>query len=164
MSWKNLLGITVIFVLMSSHVFGMEKADKVLVVKSKKKMYLKKDDKILKEYNIALGTNPKGPKCRYGDEKTPEGWYILDYKKEKSGFYKSIHISYPNDHDMEQAEKLGVRPGGMIMIHGQRNGLEGRTAIIQRFNWTTGCIAVTNRDMDEIWKTVETGTPIEILP
>ncbi len=158
------MGITVLFLAVPALVFGMEKPNKVLVIKSKKKMYLKRYDKILKEYNVALGTNPKGPKRRQGDEKTPEGWYILDYKKENSGFYKSIHISYPNHHDIEQSEKLGASPGGMIMIHGQRNGLEDREKVIQQFNWTTGCIAVTNREMDEIWNAVEIGTPIEILP
>ena len=144
--------------------FGMEKADKVLVVKSESKLYLRKNGKTIKEYNVVFGANPKGHKHREGDEKTPEGNYILDYKKEDSSFYKAIHISYPNERDKQRSKKAGVNPGGFIMIHGQKNGLGWLSWISQRFNWTDGCIAVSNSDMDEIWGTVDVGTPIEIKP
>jgi len=136
----------------------------VLVVKSESKLYLKKDGKSLNEYHVAFGANPKGHKQQQGDERTPEGKYILDYKKEDSAFYKSIHISYPNETDKKRAKESGVNPGGFIMIHGQKNGLSWLSFFTQRFNWTDGCIAVSNSAMDEIWQTVDVGTPIEIKP
>ena len=91
-----------------------------------------------------------------------EGHYTLDFKKEDSAFHRAIHISYPNDADKQSAAQLGVDPGGAIMIHGQRNWLGWLSFITQRFNWTDGCIAVTNSEMDEIWDSVPVNTPIEI--
>lgn len=136
--------------------------DLVKVDKSANKMYLLEGDKIVKEYHVALGANPKGHKQQEGDERTPEGTYTLDYKKEDSAFYRAMHISYPNQQDIESAKKRGVPPGGFIMIHGQKNGLEWMTAISQNFNWTNGCIALTNTEMDEFMKLVATGTKIQI--
>ncbi len=136
----------------------------VRVVKSESKLYLIKSGKIIKEYHVAFGANPKGHKQQEGDERTPEGKYILDYKKSDSSFYKSIHISYPNEQDKIRAKEAGVDPGGLIMIHGQKNGLGFLGFITQRLNWTDGCIAVTNSEMDEIWQAVDVGTPIEIKP
>lgn len=138
------------------------KADKVVVDKSQSKLYVMKKGKPLKEYKVAFGSNPVGHKEREGDGKTPEGKYTLDYKNSKSKFYKSIHISYPNAYDIAKANALGVSPGGDIMIHGQRNGYEAFAAIRQKFNWTEGCIALTNKEMEEVWHLVEAGTPIEI--
>ncbi len=154
----------IILLLTPTFVFAIEKADMVLVVKSESKLYLKKNGKLLKEYHAVFGENPKGHKQQEGDERTPEGKYVLDYKKEDSSFYKSIHISYPNDDDLRRAKESGVNPGGFIMIHGQKNGLGWLSFIAQRFNWTDGCIAVSNSDMDEIWQTVDVGTPVEITP
>jgi murein L,D-transpeptidase YafK len=150
----------------SMSVFGYEpgKADMVLVYKSESKLLLKKGEKTLREYNVAFGASPKGHKQKAGDERTPEGRYILDYKKADSSYYKAIHISYPNAEDIANAKKLGVSPGGDIMIHGQRNGFGWLGFIIQWFNWTDGCIAVKNSDMDEIWRMVDVGTPIVIYP
>ncbi|QEY18142.1 hypothetical protein D0C16_20405 [Cellvibrio sp. KY-GH-1] len=136
--------------------------DLVKVDKSANKMCLLEGDKIVKEYHVALGANPKGHKQQEGDERTPEGTYTLDYKKEDSAFYRAMHISYPNQQDIESAKKRGVPPGGFIMIHGQKNGLEWMTAISQNFNWTNGCIALTNTEMDEFMKLVATGTKIQI--
>lgn len=136
----------------------------VLVVKSQSRLYLIKNDKVLSEYRVAFGANPKGTKKQEGDERTPEGRYILDYKKADSAFYKAIHISYPNEDDKKRAKKLKVNPGGMIMIHGQKNGFGWLSWITQHFNWTDGCIAVSNSEMDEIWEAVSAGTPIEIRP
>jgi murein L,D-transpeptidase YafK len=144
--------------------FGMEKADMVLVIKSDSKLYLKKNGKVFKEYHVAFGANPEGHKKQEGDERTPEGRYFLDYKKSDSAFYKSIHISYPNEADKKRAKEAGVNPGGFIMIHGQKNSLGWLSWISQRFNWTDGCIAVSNSAMDEIWNSVNVGTPIEIKP
>lgn len=135
--------------------------DRVLVVKSERMLYLKSNGEILRQYPVALGPVPWGHKQQEGDERTPEGRYVLDYKNEASRFYKSIRVSYPNLRDRLRAEELGVSPGGNIMIHGQPDGAEEGA---QLFNWTDGCIAVSNEHMDEIWQLVTVGTPIEILP
>jgi murein L,D-transpeptidase YafK len=156
--------ILIILLLLPTIAFGIEKADMVLVVKSESKLYLKKDGKIIEEYHVVFGANPKGHKLQEGDERTPEGKYILDYKKEDSDFYKAIHISYPNELDRERARNNGVNPGGAIMIHGQKNNIGWLSLISKYFNWTNGCIAVSNSDMDEIWEAVDVGTPIEIKP
>lgn len=139
-----------------------ETADGVLVDKSDEKLYLLKDGDVIAEYSVSFGANPEGHKQHEGDERTPEGNYVLDYKKADSAFYKAIHISYPNDADKQAAAARGEDPGGAIMIHGQRNWLGWLSYITQRFNWTDGCIAVTNDQMDEIWKSVAADTPIEI--
>ena len=157
--------LTVFTLLLVANIsFAMDKADSVLVVKSQSKLYLKRNGEILKAFHVAFGANPEGHKMQEGDERTPEGRYILDYKKEDSAFYKSIHISYPNKVDRERAKKEGVSPGGFIMIHGQKNGYGWLSWITQRFNWTDGCIAVSNSAMDVIWASVDVGTPIEIKP
>lgn len=161
--WKTLILIISFFESISC--YGDEpKIDAVLVKKSEKKMYLLAEGKLIKEFNVVFGANPEHHKQKEGDERTPEGKYILDYKKENSSFYKAIHISYPNEDDKTHAEHLGVNPGGSIMVHGQKNGLGWLSWISQRFNWTDGCIAVTNKEIDEIWELVNEGTPIEIQP
>lgn len=139
-------------------------ADRVLVAKADKKLYLIKDGVSFLEFPIALSPKPRGHKHQQGDERTPEGSYTLDLKNEDSDFYKSIRISYPNQQDIQRAKFNGVDPGGEIMIHGTPNNATLPTSLIQRFNWTDGCIAVTNGAMDEIWAAVEAGTPIDILP
>lgn len=136
--------------------------DLVLVKKTEKKMYLIQKEKIIKEYKVSFGANPKGHKEKEGDERTPEGKYILDYKKADSSFHKAIHISYPNAEDIAKAKKKNANPGGQIMIHGQKNGLSWLSIIVQKFNWTNGCIAVTNKEMEEIWNLVDINTPILI--
>jgi murein L,D-transpeptidase YafK len=140
------------------------KADLVVVKKSQYSLILMKDGKPIKRYWIALGSNPKGPKIRRGDKRTPEGRYLLDYKKDESGFYKAIHISYPNLADLKRAKELGVEPGNMVMIHGQPNYATEEQTAVQNSNWTNGCIALLNQDMAELWELVEPGTPIEIRP
>ena len=156
--------VLILFLLLPVSSFGIEKADGVLVVKSKSKLYLLKNQKIIKEFHVTFGANPKGHKQRQGDKRTPEGFYILDYKKADSSFYKAIHISYPNTEDIKRAKKQNLHPGGSIMIHGQKNGFGWLSFITQRFNWTDGCIAVSNRDMDDIRQAVDVGVPIEIKP
>ena len=157
--------VTALALLLSSASAYSEKtADYVLVVKSESRLYLMREGKELASFKVVFGANPKGHKQQQGDERTPEGIYTLDYKNPNSSFYKSIHISYPNAEDRKKARQRGVDPGGDIMIHGQRNGYEIFSPIAQFFNWTDGCIAVNNRDMDVIWKAVKTGTPIEIRP
>lgn len=164
---EDLVMKSAVFIFMfflSSVCIASEKADLVMVDKTKKVLILKSGDKILDEFHISLGGNPKGHKEREGDEKTPEGDYILDYKNANSKYYKSIHISYPNEEDIRKAREGDYDPGGDIMIHGQRNGFGWLSFLIQKFNWTDGCIAVSNKDMDVIWEAVDIGMPIVILP
>jgi murein L,D-transpeptidase YafK len=141
------------------------KADLITVIKSKRKMYLSCKGKILKKYDIALGGNPIGHKRVRGDQKTPEGKYKLDYYKPNSSFYKALHISYPNRRDYQNARKLGKSPGGSIMIHGQPNNRKIKKSFFQRYNdWTAGCIALENDEMEEVLRLVNVGTPIHIKP
>ena len=144
--------------------FAVQKADFVLVKKSESKLFLMSGGQVFREFSVVFGANPKGHKQQEGDERTPEGKYILDYKKADSGYYKAIRVSYPNHEDRQRAKARGVSPGGQIMIHGQRNGFGWLSFITQRFNWTNGCVAVTNSEMEEIWQAVDVGTPIEIVP
>nr|WP_317198488.1 L,D-transpeptidase family protein [uncultured Psychrobacter sp.] len=137
--------------------------DKVFVDKSERTMQLLDGDRVIKSYHIALGENPVGHKQQEGDERTPVGIYTLDYKNENSIAYRSIHISYPNSADKARAEALGVSAGGDIMIHGQMNGLGDLAWYNQQRNWTDGCIAVTNDEMDEIMDLITLGTTIEIV-
>ena len=162
---KNHLILTMKYITLLTLVFTFHAyagVDLVKVDKSERKMYLFDGPHIVKEYQVSFGANPKGHKQQEGDQKTPEGRYILDYKKEDSSFYRSMHISYPNIADIKHATSKGVSPGGFIMIHGQRNGLGWLSPIMQQFNWTNGCIALTNAEMDQFMALVDVGTKIEI--
>lgn len=136
--------------------------DLVRVDKSENRMYLLAGDTVVREYHVAFGANPQGHKVQEGDERTPEGTYTLDYVKEDSAFYRAMHISYPSEADIANADGLGVSPGGFIMVHGQRNWFGWFAPITQRFNWTNGCIALTNAEMDEFIALVDVGTQIQI--
>jgi murein L,D-transpeptidase YafK len=150
--------------MLSSIAYGGQVADSVLVIKSESRLYLMREGRELASFKVAFGSKPKGHKQQQGDQRTPEGHYILDYKNPHSNYYKSIHISYPNAQDRANARKHGADPGGDIMIHGQPNGYEKLSFIVQFFNWTDGCIALSNSDMDLVWKAIIPGTPIEIRP
>jgi len=143
---------------------SVTKADQVIVVKSQHTLTLLSHGKILHTYKVALGGSPVGAKGQQGDHKTPEGHYILDHRNAKSRFYKSIHVSYPNEQDKQKASQRGVATGGDIMIHGLPNGFGWLGATHRAQNWTDGCIAVTDAEMDEIWELVPEGTSIEIRP
>ena len=138
-------------------------ADRVVVVKSKRILILLQNGSVVKTYQICLGRNPVGNKIREGDSRTPEGSYILDFRNPKSNFHLSLHISYPEKEDSVRARQLGVSPGRDIMIHGFPDGFSMDDLGKQR-DWTKGCIAVSNADIEEIWQLVPNGTPIEILP
>jgi murein L,D-transpeptidase YafK len=141
-----------------------QKADLVRVDKGRSRLELLRDGEVLESFPVVFGANPRGHKLQQGDERTPEGRYILDSRNPESAYYRSIHISYPNPRDREDARRRGVDPGGDIMIHGQPNGWEWLETVTQLFNWTDGCIALRNRDMDVVWSAVDPGTPIEITP
>ncbi|MGF1753421.1 L,D-transpeptidase family protein [Vibrio makurazakiensis] len=135
----------------------------VKVDKSKRRLYLMdEEDVVIREYRIALGKDPKGHKLHEGDNRTPEGNYRLEYVTEESGFYRSVHISYPHRADIIRAGVYGLSPGGNIKIHGLKNGESKSPDFIQSFDWTNGCIALTNSEMDEFIELVEMGTPIHI--
>jgi murein L,D-transpeptidase YafK len=139
-------------------------ADRVVVYKSERKLMLLSHGKEVRSYKVALGSEPVGPKTRHGDHRTPEGVYTLDSRNPNSRFYKAFHISYPNPKDIATAKKLGVSPGGDIMLHGlpKEYAWVGKAHALH--DWTDGCVAVTNEEMDELWKLVPVGTPIEIKP
>lgn len=165
MRWfYRILCIALLPALQTASAAGVQKADAVLVIKSEKRLYLMNEGKPFAAYPVTFGGQPKGHKQSQGDQRTPEGYYTLDYKNAGSRFYKSIHIDYPNVKDRENAHRLGVDPGGDIMIHGQTNGWEWAAPLVQLFSWTDGCIALTNRNMDKVWDAVDPGTPIEIRP
>ncbi len=120
--------------------------------------------KVLKTYKIALGGNPIGPKERAGDNKTPEGFYVIDSRNRESSYHLSLHISYPNEKDRKRATQLGVNPGGDIMIHGIKNGYSSVGEAHTKSDWTQGCIAVTDEEIEEIEKLVPNNTVVEIRP
>lgn len=141
-----------------------EPADKVLIEKKARRLTLLSKGEAIKTYTIALGGDPVGPKEREGDNKTPEGTYIIDGRNGNSGYHLSLHISYPNEEDQRRARELGVSPGGNIMIHGIKNGHGKLGAAHAARDWTEGCIAVTNQEMEEIYRFVPNGTIVEITP
>jgi murein L,D-transpeptidase YafK len=138
--------------------------DRVVVYKHARKLVLLYRGQELRSYKIALGSEPVGPKTRQGDHRTPEGVYVLDSRNPNSHYYKAFHVSYPNAKDKAVAGKLGVGPGGDIMVHGlpKEYAWVGKSHVLH--DWTDGCIAVTNEEMDELWNLVRVGTPIEIKP
>lgn len=141
-----------------------QQVDKVLVTKSDNKMYLLSKGQRIKAYNIFLGANPVGHKVREGDMRTPEGEYSLIYKNNNSKFYRSITVSYPDKDDIKNAMVRGDNPGGNIVIHGFPNELGDVTGPVRPLNWTEGCIAVRNHEMDELFDLIPLNTPIEIRP
>jgi murein L,D-transpeptidase YafK len=138
--------------------------DKVLVNKKDHKLLLMNADVIVKSYSVALARGGLGPKQRQGDHKTPEGIYVIDSRNQASRFHRALHISYPSEADKERARKLGLDPGGDIMIHGIQNGLGWLKTSQRLVDWIDGCIAVTDEEIEEIWRLVPTETPIEIRP
>ena len=141
----------------------VHKADRIVIVKSAQILTLMNNGQVIKTYKVALG-NPKGPKIQAGDKKTPEGTYFVDAKNPHSLFHRALHLSYPNAADRERARKLGVHPGGDIGIHGLPAQYAWMGAAHRSIDWTTGCIAVTNPEIEEIWDYVSVGTPVEIRP
>jgi murein L,D-transpeptidase YafK len=148
----------------SSAIPSEQKADRIVIVKSERTLTLMSGGQVLKTYKVALGGDPVGPKAKVGDKKTPEGVYAIDSKNAKSRFHLALHISYPNTADRERARKLGVSPGGGVEIHGLESKYAWVGSLHRQVNWTAGCIAVTNPEIDEIWPLVPVGTPVEIRP
>lgn len=130
----------------------------VQVHKGERKMYLLHNDKVLKSYDIGLGFAPVGHKQFEGDGKTPEGTYYISHKNPNSEFHLSLRISYPNEADRAYAKSMNKTPGGDIFIHG------GPKRKVDRRDWTAGCVAVTDKQMEVIYSMIKPGTPIHILP
>lgn len=159
---KHLLAVLLLFC--ASIANAQLKADLVLVKKSEHKLFLLRAGIPYETFHVVFGPHPQGPKLSEGDERTPEGHYFLDYKKANSPFYKAIHISYPNAEDRARSASRGLHPGGQIMIHGRPLVDKKIEEDAMYFNWTNGCIAVSNEDMAIIWEAVDAGTPITIEP
>jgi murein L,D-transpeptidase YafK len=153
-------------VTLQKEVFAAQKgpADKILIEKRERRLTLISKGKGLKTYKIALGGDPNGPKERQGDNKTPEGTYVIDSRNRDSRYHLSLHISYPNEKDKKRAKDLGVSPGGDIMIHGIKNGFSWVGDFHTEVDWTKGCIAVTDEEIEEIDKLTPNGTIVEIRP
>lgn len=138
--------------------------DRILIEKKERRLMLISNGVVIKTYKIALGGNPIGPKEREGDNKTPEGTYVIDSRNNGSRFHQSLHISYPNEKDRKRARELGVSPGGNIMIHGIKNGFSWVGDAHTEVDWTKGCIAVTDEEIEDINKIAPNGTIVEIRP
>jgi murein L,D-transpeptidase YafK len=141
-----------------------KKADRILVLKQQRQLQLLRDGIVLRSYPIALGRHPNGPKHQRGDGRTPEGLYVIDYRFPSRSYHLSLHISYPDAVDQARARRLGVRPGGNIVLHGMPAAFGHNDPARFFRDWTDGCIAVGNIAIEEIWNSVEDGTPIEIRP
>jgi len=140
------------------------RADLVVVRKAARRLELFRGNELLKTYTVSLGRHPIGTKTQQGDGRTPEGEYRLDYRNPGSSFHKALHISYPEPADIESARSRGVDPGGLVMVHGTKNGLGWLGRLYRAIDWTDGCVAVTNGEIDEIWRVVPDGTKIILKP
>jgi murein L,D-transpeptidase YafK len=138
--------------------------DRIVVEKSVRKLSVFRQGKEIKAYRIALGAEPIGAKKQEGDMKTPEGEYVIDYRNPRSDYHLALHISYPKPEDVERAAARGVSAGGDIMIHGLPNGWGWLGNVHPKRDWTAGCIALTNGEIEELWRITPDGTPIEIRP
>jgi len=158
-----LLGIAVVCLKNSFTTMPRDvRATRIVVEKHLHLMTVYTNDKTLRTYHIALGRGDSAAKQREGDNRTPEGHYFIDSKNERSQFHKALHISYPSLQDVLRAKSQGVSPGGAVMIHGLRNNLRWLGPLHRLVDWTQGCVAVTDAEIDEIWTVVPVGTPVQI--
>lgn len=141
-----------------------EQADRIVILKSQRTLALYRQGQVLKTYKVALGNHPVGPKTQQGDHRTPEGVYTIDSRNPHSQYHLSLHVSYPNAEDRARSKKLRVNPGGDIFIHGLPPAYSYLGAAHRKFDWTWGCIAVTDQEIEEIWSMVPNGTAVEIKP
>ena len=156
--------VALAFLILPSSIKASPHADRIIVHKKSRTMELVHAGQVIKTYKIALGGEPVGPKKRQGDHRTPEGVYVIDSRNAHSQFHRSLHISYPNAADRDRARKLDVAPGGDIYIHGLPNGYGFIGAAHRARDWTDGCIAITDQEIEETWRLVDNGTPVEIRP
>jgi murein L,D-transpeptidase YafK len=165
-AWKVLLvsGMTLAFAGVSSHTLARVEADRIVVRKADRILTLYWHGAKLKSYRVALGGRPEGPKSALGDQRTPEGLYTVTRRTKKTDFHAALEVSYPNADDLARSRAARVSPGGGIEIHGLHDGFEWLGSAHAILDWTDGCIAVTNQEIDEIVAAVPNGTPLEIQP
>jgi murein L,D-transpeptidase YafK len=159
---RALIGVG--FLLMATTGVAALQADRIVIQKAARKLTLLRNGRPFRSYHVSLGSNPKGAKEREGDGRTPEGVYTIDSRNAYSKYHLAMHVSYPNAADRLRARRLHVRPGGEIMIHGTPNRWRGLRLIFQHTDWTAGCIAVSDAEIEEIWRLVPNGTVVEIRP
>jgi murein L,D-transpeptidase YafK len=140
------------------------RADSILIVKHERRLYLLRDNQPLRSYRIALGLSPTGAKEHRWDFRTPEGSYVIDFRREHSHYYKALHISYPSPADMRRSSALHQPAGGDIFIHGEPNRPTRPVSYYQTRDWTNGCIALSDEDLQEVWEMTAGQTPVEIVP
>lgn len=155
---------TIAILLLCASAPAQQKADRILIEKSQHRMTLFAGPNILRTYKVWLSQSPIGAKQQEGDLKTPEGDYVIDGHNRNSAAHRSLHISYPNQQDRARAATAHVRPGGNIMIHGFPNGSNITTPSYIIADWTWGCFAVTDREIEEIYKLVPNGASVHIQP
>lgn len=148
----------------SRAVMPMALADSIVVEKKAHRLTLFYDGHAMRSYLVALGSNPVGDKLRAGDKRTPEGLFYIDHRNADSRYHLALHISYPDASHRARSEAVGAEPGGDIMIHGLPNGLGAAGATHRVADWTNGCVALTDEEIEEIWSVVPIGTPVEIKP
>ena len=172
---KSIIFVVVLLLLLSATVFlyahhnwnplpGGTTIDRIVVQKSARKLFVYRDGRLLKSYSVALGSNPVGPKLQEGDLKTPEGIYSVDSRNPKSLFHLALHISYPSEADTTRAAAEGVPAGFDIMIHGLPNDHGWIGAFHRWHDWTAGCIALTDEEIEELYRVTPDRTTVEILP
>ncbi|MFD0998267.1 murein L,D-transpeptidase family protein [Ohtaekwangia kribbensis] len=159
-----LCGLLVYYFLPEERLPAHTRIDKLVVIKSERTMHAYAKGKLVKVYSIAIGRNAVGDKEYEGDKRTPEGSYYIEGKNPNSGYHKNLGISYPDKTDQQEANAKGVRAGGDVKIHGLKNGMGLLGKFHRLRNWTAGCIAVTDEEMDELYDAVAIGTPIIIRP
>jgi murein L,D-transpeptidase YafK len=148
----------------NDRILALPKIDMIIVNKKNRLMALYKNYILIKQYKIALGSSPIGHKLKEGDGKTPEGRYTIVSKNAKSAYHLSLKISYPSKNDVANARKNGNNPGGDIMIHGLKKEFSWLGKFHRFIDWTRGCIAVSNEEIEEIYDAVTIGVPVEIKP
>ncbi len=169
-SWVRLLGF---FAALSFGLGGQSpaqsippafRADTILIVKHERKLYLLRDNDLIGSYRIALGLSPTGAKEHQWDFRTPEGSYVIDFRREHSHYYKALHISYPSHDDLKRSTAQHMHPGGDIFIHGEPNQPTKPASYYKTRDWTNGCIALSDEDLQEVWDLTEGQTTVVIVP
>jgi murein L,D-transpeptidase YafK len=140
------------------------RADSILIVKHERKLYLMRDNQPLRSYRIALGLSPTGAKEHRWDFRTPEGHYVIDFRRQHSHYFKALHISYPSSEDLKRSAALHLPAGGDIFIHGEPNRPTKPDSYYKTRDWTNGCVALSDEDLQEIWDLTGGPTPVDIVP
>jgi len=140
------------------------RADSILIVKHERKLYLIRDNQPLRSYRIALGLSPMGAKQHRWDFRTPEGHYVIDFRRPHSHYFKALHISYPSSEDLKRSAALHLPAGGDIFIHGEPNRPTRPDSYYKTQDWTNGCVALSDEDLQDVWDLTAGPTPVDIVP